>query len=441
MPSSGTASGRGWLRDITAYQWRVLLLAWFGWALDNTDFNVFGLVLHPALNELLGGNPSVAAIGRVGGLLSMAGLMGWALGGMCFGVVGDYIGRIRTLVLSVVMVAIFTALQGLSPNTAVFGICRFFAGVGTGAEFVVGIPLVAEAFADVPRARMLGFMMTGASFGSIFGGQLYAWLGPYGWRYPLFAGVVPALILLVLRRGMEEPERFQAVHARRRALKAARTINAEERKFLGFAPKQLFNRENRYNTMIGVMFSLGALLGIWPSNVWLPTIQGQMLGHSGITGAAAVPFIGHGMVLFGIGGMLGQAAYGFIADAIGRRGANTLYSAGTLAAGLILYVVLQDYRFYPFVLPFFGFSVFGIFAGLAVYLPELFPTHVRATAVSFCSGSGRVVTAFGPLVAGLLVVPFGGNFALATAAITGFAVLSIVAMALGRETKDDILPL
>jgi MFS family permease len=192
--------------------------------------------------------------------------------------------------------------------------------------------------------------------------------------------------------------------------------------------------------MVGVLFCLGALLGIWPSAVWLPTIQGQMLAQSGISGVAAVPFIGFGMTLFGIGGMVGQAAYGFIADAIGRRWANMLYSMGTIVTALTLYGVLRDYSLYPFVLPLFGFSVFGIFSGLAVYLPELFPTHVRATAVSFCSGSGRVITAFGPLVAGLLVVPFGGNFAHATAAITCFAVLSIVAMALGRETKDDILP-
>jgi MFS family permease len=440
MPGNGTVASRGWWWDITAYQWRVLLLAWFGWALDNTDFNLFALVLRPALTELLGGNPSVATIGRVGGLLSMAGLLGWALGGMCFGVIGDYIGRIRTLTLSVVMVAVFTALQGLSPNVTVFSICRFFAGVGTGAEFVVGIPLVAEAFADLPRARMLGFMMTGASFGSILGGQLLAFVGPYGWRYVLFTGAIPAVLLVVLRRGMEEPERFQAVRARRQALKAAQSISAEDRVFLGFAPKQLFSRANRYSTMVGVLFCLGALLGIWPSAVWLPTIQGQMLAQSGISGVAAVPFIGFGMTLFGIGGMVGQAAYGFIADAIGRRWANMLYSTGTIVTALTLYGVLRDYSLYPFVLPLFGFSVFGIFSGLAVYLPELFPTHVRATAVSFCSGSGRVITAFGPLVAGLLVVPFGGNFAHATAAITCFAVLSIMAMALGRETKDDILP-
>jgi MFS family permease len=440
MDNSVTADSRHWLARINGYQWKVLALAWCGWTLDNTDFNLFGLVLRPALTELLGGNPSSADLGRVGGLLSMVGLLGWAFGGMIFGIVGDYLGRVRTLTFSVVMVAIFTALQGFSTTPLMLGTFRTLAGIGTGAEFVLGIPLVAEAFADMPRARMLGIMMTGASFGSIFGGQIFAVAAPYGWRYPLFVSFIPALLLLVLRRGMEEPERFQEVHARRLALRAARALRPEDSDFLGFAPRQLFNRQNIYSTVVGVLFSLGALLGIWPSNVWLPTIQGQMLGRIGVTGAAAVPFIGHGMMLFGLGGMIGQAAYGFIADAIGRRPANVLYSVGTLASGFVMYVLLQDYTYYPFLLPAFGFSVFGIFAGLAVYLPELFPTHIRATAVSFCSGSGRVVTSFGPLVAGLLVVPFHGNFALATATITGFAVLAIVAMIIGRETRDEALP-
>ena len=221
-PSVQTA-GRslGWIRDITRYQWMVFLVAWLGWSLDNTDFNLFALVLRPALTELLGGNPTIAEIGRVGGLLSMVGLLGWAVGGFFFGVVGDYIGRIRTLALSVVMVAIFTALQGFSQGPVMFGICRFFTGVGTGAELVVGIPLVAEAFAEAQRAKVLGIMMTGGGFGSLIGGQLFAMVGPYGWRYVLFAGVLPALILLLIRRGMEEPERFQVVHARRQALKSA----------------------------------------------------------------------------------------------------------------------------------------------------------------------------------------------------------------------------
>lgn len=441
MPRNGTTtSQRGWIREVTHYQWMVFLVAWLGWSLDNTDFNLFALVLRPALTELLGGNPSIADIGRVGGILSMVGLLGWAVGGFFFGVVGDYIGRIRTLALSVVMVAIFTALQGFSQGPAMFGICRFFTGVGTGAELVVGIPLVAEAFAEAQRAKVLGIMMTGGGFGSLIGGQLFAWVGPYGWRYVLFAGVLPALILLLIRRGMDEPARFQAVHARRQELKSARDISDADRSFLSFSPKQLFSAENRYSTMVGVLFCLGTLLAIWTSQIWLPTIQGQILARGGITGGAAVPFIGHGMTLWGLGGILGYTAFGFVADTIGRRPTVVLYNIGTIASGLYLYLGLQDYSLYPVMLPIFGFCVFGVFSGHAVYLPELFPTHVRATAVSFCNGTGRVITSFGPLVAGLLAAPFGGDFAKATAVMTCFAALSILAMALGRETRGEILP-
>ena len=441
MPNNGAAAGGlGWVRDITRYQWMVFLVAWLGWSLDNTDFNLFALVLRPALTELLGGNPSIAEIGRVGGILSMVGLLGWALGGFCFGIVGDAIGHIRTLALSVVMVAVFTALQGFSQGPVMFGICRFFTGVGTGAELVVGIPLVAEAFAESQRAKMLGIMMTGGGFGSLIGGQLFALVGSYGWRYVLFAGVLPALILLLIRRGMDEPERFQVVHARRQQLRASTTLSDEDRNFLSFAPKQLFNQQNRHNTMVGLLFALGSLLAIWTSQIWLPTIQGQVLARSGIGGPVAVPFIGHGMMLWGLGGILGYTAFGFVADAIGRRPTIVAYSIGTIASGLYLYVGLSDYGLYPVMLPIFGFFVFGVFSGHAVYLPELFPTHVRATAVSFCNGSGRVITSFGPLVAGLLAAPFGGDFAKATAVMTCFAALSIVAMALGRETRDDVLP-
>jgi MFS family permease len=371
----------------------------------------------------------------------MVGLLGWALGGFGFGIIADYVGRVRTLALSVVLVGVFTGLQGLAQNTVMLGTFRFFTGVGTGAEIVIGIPLVAEAFAEAHRAKVLGVMMTGGGFGSLIGGQIFALLGPYGWRYVMLAGILPAFVLLLLRRGLEEPERFQAVQARRAAVKAGRSHDPADRNLLGFAPVRLFSREIRYNTFIGVLFCVGTLLAIWTSQIWLPTIQGQLLARSGITGRAAAPFIGHGMTLWGLGGIVGYATFGFIADAVGRRPTIVLYNIGTICAGLYLYLGIDTYELYPYMLPVFGFFVFGVFSGHAVYMPELFPTHVRATAVSFCNGTGRVITSFGPLVAGLLVAPFGGDFSKATAMMTCFAGLSIVAMALGRETKDDMLPL
>src|SRR6266581_4691350 len=123
------------VRDITGYQWLVLFIAWAGWSLDITDFTLYGLVLRQSLTELLGGNPTLAQIGSVGGLITTIGLLGWAVGGFVFGIVADYIGRVRTLALSILIYSVFTALQGTAQEAWQLGLFRFIAGLGTGAEF------------------------------------------------------------------------------------------------------------------------------------------------------------------------------------------------------------------------------------------------------------------------------------------------------------------
>jgi MFS family permease len=440
--TGGAAAGQlGFVRGFTRYQWLVFFVVWAGWSLDATDFGLFSLVLRPALTELLGGEPTIAEIGRVGGLLSTVGLLGWAFGGFLFGIIADYIGRVRTLAVSILIYSVFTGLQGLSHSPLELGIYRFFAGVGTGAEIIVGIPLVAEAFAEIHRAKILGVMMTGGAMGSIIGGQVYALIGGFGWRYVFFVGIAPALLLLLIRRGMVEPEHFQAVRERRRALAmAARTSSTEDREFLRFVPLQLFNKELRFNTLVGLLFALGTLLAIWTTVIWLPTIQSLMLEKEGIKGAAAAPIIGRNMMLWGIGGIFGYACFGFIADLIGRRPTVAFYNIGTLVLGLTLFLAVNTMAPYPYLLLIYGFFVLGVFSGHAVYIPELFPTHVRATAVSFCNGGARVITSFGPLVAGLLAAPFGGNFNKPAALMTCFALLSLYAMYLGRETRAHPLP-
>jgi MFS family permease len=426
-------------RGLTRYQWTVFFVVWAGWALDATDFGLYSIVLRPALTELLGGNPSMADIGRVGGILSMVGLLGWAFGGFLFGMIADYIGRVRTLALSILIYSVFTACQGFAESPLQLGVFRFIGGLGTGGELIVGIPLMAEAFAETYRARFLGVMMTGGAFGSLIGGWVYGLVGPHGWRWVFFVGLAPALLLAFIRRGMVEPERFRAVRERRQAARMRPPANEEEREFLRFVPVQLFSRQNRYSTMVGLLFALGTLLAIWTTVIWLPTIQTQMLEKDAITGAAAIPYVSRGMMLWGFGGIFGYALFGFIADAIGRRATIILYNLGTLALGLTLYLGLTDYTYYPYLLPIYGFFVLGVFSGHAVYLPELFPTHVRATAVSFCNGTGRIITSTGPLIAGLLVGYFGG-FTQGAAIMTCFALLSIVAMFVGRETREDPLP-
>src|SRR5262245_64779592 len=158
----------------------------------------------------------------MGGLLAMAGLLGWALGGMLFGVIADVIGRVRTLIISIILVAVFTAAQGLSQDILQFAICRFLSGVGTGAEIVIGIPLLAEAFANkAARAKVLGFMMTGGAFGSLIGGEIYNWFAPYGWRAVFYAGLLPAVALFFIRRNMGEPDYFKALQVERAGIRQA----------------------------------------------------------------------------------------------------------------------------------------------------------------------------------------------------------------------------
>jgi MFS family permease len=224
------------------------------------------------------------------------------------------------------------------------------------------------------------------------------------------------------------------------AIRAQSEKSKEDQEYMRFSPAQLFTPALRFSTFIGVLFCVGTLLSIWTSQIWLPTIQGQLLAKSGITGPAAAPFVGHGMTLWGLGGISGYAMFGFKADLVGRRATIIFYNIGAIAVGLYMYLWVDTYDLYPYLLPVFGYFVFGVFSGHAVYLPELFPTHVRATAVSFCNGSGRVVTSFGPLVAGLLAGSLGGAFNQATAVMTCFAGLSIIAALLGRETKDEDLP-
>jgi MFS family permease len=439
---SAVAGGRiGGLSAISRYQWLVFLVVWLGWTLDAADFGLYSLVLRPALTELLGGNPPISQIGSYGGLLSMTGLLGWAFGGFIFGIYADYVGRVRALATSIVIYSIFTAMQGLSQGIWDFAIYRFIAGLGTGAELMVGIPLLAEALGETHRAKIAGFMMTGGALGTFLGAWTYGLVGGYGWRAVFFVGVVPALLLAVIRRRVIEPDRFAVVKERRQTVRAGQHVADDDREFMRFVPMQLFSPELRRNTIVGLLFGLGSLLAIWTTNIWLPTILSLMVQKSGMTGAAAVPFVSRGIMVWSLGGIAGYICFGFIADIVGRRPTIVLYAVGTIAAGLTLYLGLDSYEpYYPVVLPIFGYFVFGTFTGFAVYLPELFPTHVRSTAVGFTTGSARVITSFGPLVAGLLVGAFGGSFNKVTAFMTCFAVFSIIAMFLGRETKDTGLP-
>src|SRR5580704_6263298 len=262
MADSSAIALTGW-REITPYQWLVFLVVWAGWTLDAADFGLFSLVLKPAVTELLGfpttgalDKAQLSEIGKYGGLLAMTGLLGWAAGGFIFGVIADYVGRVRALMFSIIIFSVFTALQGVSQHLWDFAAYRFLAGIGTGAEIMIGIPLLAETLGDTYRAKISGIMMTGGAIGTFLGAWAYGLVGGFGWRMVFFVGVVPAILLAAIRGRMTEPPRFAAVQERRDALSSGRQVAQDDRAFMQFVPLQLFTRENRFNTLVGLLFGL-----------------------------------------------------------------------------------------------------------------------------------------------------------------------------------------
>ncbi|MBV8776867.1 MAG: MFS transporter, partial [Alphaproteobacteria bacterium] len=234
--TTATDIGGGW-RSITGYQWLVFLVVWLGWTLDAADFGLFALVLRPAVSTLLHfpagplSPEQTAQIGKFGGLLVMVGLIGWAIGGFLFGILADYIGRVRALMFSIALYSFFTAMQGLAVGILDFSLYRFLAGIGTGAEIIVGIPLLAETLGGTQRAKISGVMMTGGALGTFIGAWMYGLVGNYdltsllstgtithggagAWRTVFFVGVVPAILLMIIRGRVLEPGRFSAVQQR-----------------------------------------------------------------------------------------------------------------------------------------------------------------------------------------------------------------------------------
>ena len=239
----------------------------------------------------------------------------------------------------------FTAAQGLSQDILQFGVCRFMSGVGTGAEIVVGIPLLAEAFADkTARAKVLGFMMTGGAFGSLIGGEIYNWFAPFGWRAVFYAGLISAVLLFFVRRNMGEPDYFKQLQAERSEIRQAGAGSDAGKCDLRVGMLQLFSSRHIYATTVGLLFCIGTLLSIWTSQIWLPTVQANMIKASGITGPEAIQSLGWGTKLWGIGGILGYICFGYLADWFGRRADDRLLQC-------------QRHRLGP--VPLFGFGELG----------------------------------------------------------------------------------
>src|SRR5271156_1921351 len=242
-----TATGAlPWYRSLTSGQWRMLLAANLGWLFDGYETYALILTVGPAMRSLLDASQYAQIPGYAGTVISIT-LLGWGIGGVCGGVLADYIGRKRTMIYAILAYSLMTGLTALSFNWISFALLRFFVGIAIGSEWATGSSMMAELWPRDARGKGAGLMQCGLGIGFFLAS--FVWLlmsgfGPDAWRYMFVIGILPALLTLWIRTSIEESPAWQKVDASRREAQARKdkgaVLSASEQALTRFTVADLF---------------------------------------------------------------------------------------------------------------------------------------------------------------------------------------------------------
>lgn len=414
------------------YHLLVFFGCWLGGIFDGMDSNLYAVVQADAIGEVAQ-TVERAVISQIGSQVLFVFLLGWVVGGLVFGMVGDKFGRVKAMIFSILLYAIFTGACGLAQNPFQLGLFRFLTGMGIGGELVTIATLLSETWPERSRALAVGALITSYQVGVFLSGiisqSIYLGLEGSGfspWRAVFFVGALPAVLAILIRLKLDEPEKWKIDQAARETQPgtdhAVPLVN-------------IFRREHLKNLLTGGAAFGGLLIGYWASLAWIPTWIQDLLGATGDGTEKSIATAFHGFAA-----VLGCMIAGPMADTIGRRQTIVLVYIGAFASSALLF--LTNATFSPVI--YWEDALLGFFIGASqaimyIYLPELFPTRIRATAVGFCLNIGRVATAIAVLFVGTLVAFFGG-YANALLVFSSSYLLAALAGYLGHETKGQPLP-
>jgi len=435
-----------WYRDLSRYHWFVLGVACVGWMFDSMAQQIFNLARKPAIRELMGSGYSDAAAAYSISVF----MIGWAVGGIVFGILGDRIGRVKTMVWTILSYTIFTGLSMFATGIWDFDAYRFLCGLGVGGQFAVGAVLVAEVVPARARPYALGTLQSFSLVGNIVAALVGISLGfiersgaiAGAWRWEFLAGALPAPLAFVVFRKLKDPEPWLKARAENRKLG----------KKLGSYRELFGDARWKRNALVGLVLSVVGVVGLWgiaylSYDLFLPVLE-KTFRAQGFSGTAlagkTTTWMGIVSMFFNIGGFLGVHAFTYLTHYSGRRKA--------FALSFVVAMVVTAYTFWNlraivdifWLVPLMGFAVLLPFGGYAIYLPELFPTRLRSTGTSFCYNVGRGLAAAGPFTFAYLTTSVFAHHA-EPMRYTGVAMclvflVGLAVLPFAPETKGEPLP-
>ena len=435
-----------WYRELSGYHWFVMSVASMGWMFDTMAQQLFNLARKPAIRELLGGGASDATVSEQAGYATMIFMIGWAIGGVLFGVLGDRLGRAKTMMMTILCYTIFTGLSVLSTGVWDFNVYRFLCGLGVGGQFAVGVALVAEVVPDRARPYALGMVQAFSAVGNMLAALAGIVLGQMetagaivgAWRYMFLAGAVPAPLALVVFKKLKEPAQWLKARAAKKRMGSFRELFAEPRW--------------RRNAIVGMLLAFSGVVGLWGIGFFsydlLRPVLEQAFRAQGLTGAALAgktgTWIGITSLLQNLGCFFGVYAFTYLTHYTGRKKAFAVSFVAAMLATAFTFWKLKNLSQIFWMVPLMGFAQLSLFGGYAIYLPELFPTRLRSTGTSFCYNVGRLAAAAGPLTLGLLTSRVFAGYAepMRYAGVTMCLVflVGLAALPFAPETKGQPLP-
>ena len=439
-----TAAGAlPWYRSLTTGQWRTLIAANLGWLFDGYETYALILTVGAAMHSLLAPGQYSQIPGYAGTIIAIT-LLGWGIGGICGGVLADYIGRKRTMIYAILAYSLLTGLTALSFSWISFALLRFAVGIAIGSEWATGSSMMAELWPQNARGKGAGLMQCGLGIGFFLASFIWLFVsgfGPEAWRYMFVIGILPALLTVWIRTSIEESHAWQAVDAQRSDAKARKdagaTLSAHDQALTRFTVADLFvDPVTRKRTILVFFMSLTTTLAWWGISSWVPPYVASVATKAGLPGPQWASYAG---MAYNFGAICGYISLGFLADAFGRKPITMVYFALAFVMTPVLFLWTEDPTLLLVAAAVNAFFTLGQYSWMSVWLPELFPTRSRATGLAFTFNAPRFIAFLGPLFAGVLIVQFGG-FSRAAMTIACIYVLGFVAVPFLPETNGKPLP-